>query len=154
MTVAAETRSAVRERPFLYDALRAGIVNYTAAARLLDLGETDAVAAALRRYSEELETPSPSERRASVSMRSGVGAIEDGEGLLSVGDATFGIGGGDHTAIVATGGFEATALGEILGRLRTADVGVVAAAGADGTAAAVVERRAGADAVRIVEDVL
>ena len=154
MTVAAETRSAVRECPFLYDALRAGIVNYTAAARFLDVGETEAVAAALRRYSEELDECAPSERRASVSMRSGVGAIEDGEGLVSVGESTFGVGGGDHTAIVATGGFEATALGEILGRLRTADVGIIAAAGTDGTATVVVERRAGADAVRIVEDVL
>jgi len=32
MSLAADTREAVRERPTLYDALRAGVVNYTAAA--------------------------------------------------------------------------------------------------------------------------
>ena len=48
MTVAAETREAVRDHPFLETALRAGVVNYTAAARFLDVGEEEAVAAALR----------------------------------------------------------------------------------------------------------
>jgi hypothetical protein len=44
VTLAAEAREAVRRRPFLYDALGAGVVNYSAAARLLDVdGETDAV---------------------------------------------------------------------------------------------------------------
>ena len=54
MTVAAETRRAVRASPFLRDALRAGCVNYTAAARFLDVGDEDAVVAALRRYAEDL----------------------------------------------------------------------------------------------------
>jgi hypothetical protein len=154
MTVAAETRSAVREHPFIYDGLRAGIVNYTAAARFLDVGDTEAVGAALRRYAEELDEYAPPEARASVSMRSGVGAIEDGEGLLSVGDATFEVDGGDYTAIVATGDLDASALGAILGRLRTAGIEVIAAAAADGTATVVIERRAGPDAVRAVESVL
>ena len=57
MSLAAETRAAVRERPVLYDALRAGIVNYTAAAESLDLdGETDAIATALRRFAQSLAT--------------------------------------------------------------------------------------------------
>ncbi|UIO99293.1 hypothetical protein Hbl1158_12240 [Halobaculum sp. CBA1158] len=55
MTVAEETREAVRERPFLLDALRAGVVNYAAAASLLDLdADADAVATALRRFGDDL----------------------------------------------------------------------------------------------------
>jgi|APHM01.1.fsa_nt_gi hypothetical protein len=55
MSLAAETREAVRERPVLYDALRAGIVNYTAAAERLALnGDREAIATALRRFAESL----------------------------------------------------------------------------------------------------
>lgn len=154
MTVASDTRAAVREHPFVYDGLRAGIVNYTAAARFLDVGELEAVGAALRRYAEELDDYEPQNGRSSVSMRSGVGPVEDGEGLLSVGEATFAADGGEHTAIVATGTFEAAILGEILGRFRTAEIDVAAAAAAQGSATVVVNRRAGPDAVRIVETVL
>ncbi|MCQ4333289.1 hypothetical protein KM295_07315 [Natronomonas sp. F2-12] len=154
MTVAAETRKAVREHPFVYDGLRAGIVNYTAAARFLDVGDTEAVGAALRRYAEDLSEYAPPDARGTVSMRSGVGETDDVEGLLAVGNRTFGIDGGEHTAIVATGEFDASALGAILARLRTAEIEVVAAAGAEGTATVVVERRAGPDAVRVVEGVL
>ena len=63
MTVAAETRKAVREHPFVYDGLRAGIVNYTAAARFLDVGDTEAVGAALRRYAEDLSEYAPPDAR-------------------------------------------------------------------------------------------
>lgn len=154
MTVASETRTAVREHPFVYDGLRAGIVNYTAAARFLDVGDPEAVGAALRRYADELGDHEPPTGRASVSMRSGIGRAEEGDGLLTVGETTFVADGGDYTAIVATGAFDAATLGSILERLRTADVDVVAAAAAEGTATIVVERRAGPDAVRTVEGVL
>lgn len=57
MSLAADTREAVRERPVLYDALRAGIVNYTAAADTLDVeGDADAIATALRRFARSLST--------------------------------------------------------------------------------------------------
>jgi hypothetical protein len=155
MTVAADTREAVRERPFLQTALRAGVVNYTAAARFLEVGETEAVAAALRRYAEELEAYEPPSRRASVSMRSGVGATTDpAEGLLRVGETAFAAEGGEYTAVVATGEVEAAALVDVLGRLRTAGVDVEAAAGTEGHLTVVVGRRAGADAVRAIEDAL
>ena len=49
MTVAERTRAAVRAEPFVYEALRAGVLNYTAAARYLDVGDESAVSAALRR---------------------------------------------------------------------------------------------------------
>jgi len=66
MTVAADARAAVREHPFLETALRAGVVNYTAAARFLDVGAEEAVAAALRRYAAELDDYAPTDRRATV----------------------------------------------------------------------------------------
>ena len=160
MTVAAETREAVRDHPFLETALRAGVVNYTAAARFLDVGEEEAVAAALRRYAADHDH-TPPDRRASVSMRSGVGPagadadVDAGDGgLLSVGGTAFAADGGDHTAVLAEGDVGAAALADVLGRLRTTGVDVEAAAAADGTLAVVVGRRDGADAVRAVEAAL
>ncbi len=152
MTVAAEAREAVCDHPFLETALRAGVVNYTAAARFLDVGDEEAVAAALRRYAEAHDH-APPERRASVSMRSGVGPADDG-GLLSVGGTAFAADGGDRTAVIAEGDLGAAALSDVLGRLRTAGVDVEAAAAADGTLVVVVGRRDGADAVRAVEAAL
>ena len=74
MTLAADTRAALRRRPFLHDALRAGVVNYAAAARLLDVdGEQSAVVAALRRYAETLPAYAETARDARVTMRSGLG---------------------------------------------------------------------------------
>jgi hypothetical protein len=166
MTVAADTREAVRRHPFLQTALRAGVVNYTAAARFLDDrgdvegGDQEAIAAALRRYAGDLEEYERPDRRASVSMRSGVGRRDAGAGddstvpLLVVGDEAFTADGGDFTAVVAEGAVDAVALAAVLARLATAEVDVEAAAGGDGTLMVVVGRRAGANAVRAVEDAL
>jgi hypothetical protein len=159
MTVAADTREAVRERPFLETALRAGVVNYTAAARFLDVGEQEAVAAALRRYADELDDYEEPDRRASVSMKSGVGVVDEGSesasnAILQIGETAFTADGGDYTAVVAEGEVDTSALADVLGRLRTADVEVEAAGATGGTLAVVVERRAGANAVRAVEDAL
>lgn len=74
VTLAADTRAAVRRRPFLHEALRAGVLNYAAAARLLDVdGEDSAVVAALRRYAETLPPYDETARDARVTMRSGLG---------------------------------------------------------------------------------
>ncbi|MDX1748043.1 MAG: hypothetical protein R3324_19085, partial [Halobacteriales archaeon] len=55
MSLAEDTRQAVRRRPWLLTALQAGVVNYAAAARSLDIGaDLDAVATALRRFAERL----------------------------------------------------------------------------------------------------
>lgn len=151
MSLAGRTRDAVRERPFLHDALAAGVVNYTAAARALPVdGDTDAVATALRRFAEEL-TREPTDPAARVSMASGLGRTDEA-GLLSVGDSAFAEGEGSLTGIVGRGVGGARALERVLGRLRTADIDVEAAAVADGTLAVVVGRRAGPDALRVVED--
>jgi len=152
MSLAAATRDAVRERPFLYDALRAGVVNYTAAARLLDVeGDTDAVATALRRFADELAEAPTHESEARVSMQSGLGRVEDNDALLVVGDTRMGAGAGSLTGIVASGDVSAPALGDVLGRLRAADITVEAAGVGDETLVVVVERRDGPDALRVVE---
>ncbi|MBX0294650.1 DUF7523 family protein [Haloarcula nitratireducens] len=158
MSLAAATRDAVRERPFLYDALRAGVVNYTAAARTLDVaGETDAVATALRRFAEELSDDPAHDSEARVSMNSGLGRTDEtaddteASPLLVVGDAAFADGAGSLTGIVASGDLSPAALGDVLGRLRAADVPVEAAAVGDETLAVLVERRYGPDALRITE---
>ena len=161
MSLAATTRDAVRDRPFLLDALRAGVLNYAAAARLLsdevdalDGADEDTVTAALRRFRDEL---APYERPAGdarVSMRSGVGPTDDsndGDGpLLSAGETGYAAG-GSGTAIVARGAVTPAVLAETLDRLRAADVAVDAAAVAGDALVVVVERRDGPDALRVVE---
>ena len=172
MSLAADTREAVRERPFLLDALRAGVANHSAAATWLAddaglNGETDAIATALRRFREDRPPYATEERTASVSMRSGVGLVEgngraaegaadDGGGdsaLLHVGDAAITPDGG-ATAVLATGDVDATALATVLRRLTAADVDPVAAGVAGESLIVVVGRREGATAVRVVEAAL
>jgi hypothetical protein len=166
MSLAADTRDAARARPFVLDALRAGVLNHSAAAAWLaaeaDLGgddaDTDAIATALRRFREDLPPYATDERAASVSMRSGVGVV-DGDGLgdpdplLRVGGAAV-VPEGRDTAIVATGDVDAGALAAVLQRLGAAGVDVAAAGVAGDALVVVVGRRDGATAVRVVEDAL
>ncbi|WP_424019489.1 DUF7523 family protein [Halorientalis pallida] len=159
MSLASRTREAVRTHPFLYEGLRAGVVNYTAAARYLDLGADDheAVVAALRRYAEDLPEYDPAGTEARVSMESGLGEVEEGDSadaLLAVGDTALVPGGGQLTGILATGGVDATALAHVLNHLRAEEVAVTAAGVGGDALLVVVERRAGADAVRAVEAAL
>jgi hypothetical protein len=150
MSLAAETRAAVRAHPFLYEALRAGVVNYTAAARFLDLGDEEAVAVALRRFADDLPVYAPPEGGARVDMKSGLGADSD-DPLFSVGDVALGPGGGDLTGILATGTVDAGDLGPVLGRLAANDIAVTAAGAAEGHLLVAVSRRDGVDALRVVE---
>lgn len=167
MSLAASTREAVRDRPFLADALRAGVLNYAAAARLLREevdalagADEDAVTAALRRFREDLPAYERLSGDARVSMRSGIGALEGGDGdedtaddepLLLVGGTAYGDG-GSSTAVVATGSVGPAVLAGVLDRLRTAEVSVEAAGVAGDALVVVVERRDGPDALRLVED--
>jgi hypothetical protein len=158
MTLAAETREAVRERPFLHTALAAGVVNYTAAARYLDVGDGgeedhEAVAAALRRYAEELDDGDPAtDASARVEMQSGIGPAGDrADALLAVGGTVLAPTGGDDTGVVASGDVRAVHLGAVLERLRVADIEVRAAGAVEGTLAVVVPRRDGPTALRAVE---
>jgi hypothetical protein len=155
VTLAADARDAVRSNPFLYDALRAGVVNYSAAARYLDVdGETDAVVAALRRFAEDLPDETPPASRSAVSMRSGLGEGDSDDALLVVGDLALVPDAGSLTALVATGEGDAAALERALGRLRTAEIPVEAAAVGGESLVVVVGRRDGPDALRAVEDAL
>jgi hypothetical protein len=163
MSLAARTREAARERPWLLAALGAGVVNYTAAARALDVdGDDEAVATALRRFAEDLDAPDVAAGDATVSMRGGVERVDDtdadpdadDDAVLSVGGVRFRDGDGSLTAVQAEGAVEAAALPTVVGRLAAADVAVEAAGGADGAVTVVVARRDGADAVRVVEDAL
>lgn len=156
MTLAAAARAAVRERPFLLAALRAGVVNYTAAARYLDVGETEAVATALRRFAEELPERDPTARAVTVTMESGLGPAEGDTGnpLLAVGGTGLAAGGGDLTGVLATGEVDPAALAWTLDRLLAAEVDVEAAGVAGDALLVAVPRRDGADAVRVVEEAL
>ncbi len=154
MSLAAETRRAAREHPFLVSALRAGVVNYTAAARFLDVGDAEAVATALRRYAEELPDYEPGPRKARITMESGVGPADEAEPLLSVGGTALAAGGGDRTAVLATGDVDSAALRTVLATLAVEDVAVHAAGVGGDALAVVVDRRAGSNALRTVESAL
>jgi len=155
-SLASRTREAVRAQPFLYDALRAGVVNYSAAARTLDVdGDEEAVATALRRYAEELPEYAATESGARVSMESRLGQVtDDGDDpLLTVGGVAYAKGAGSATGIVATGDVDTASFERVLGALRAEEIAVEAAGFAAGTTTLVVGRRDGPNAVRAVEAV-
>ncbi|MFC7177411.1 DUF7523 family protein [Halosegnis marinus] len=154
MTIASETREAVRRRPFLHAALSAGVVNYNAAARHLGVGDEETVATALRRYADELPTPESPDREARVDMRSGLGPVDVADALLSVGDAAFGPDGGDFTAVLATGDVVVADLSRVLARLDVEGVETEAAGASEGHLVCLVGRDDGVDALRYVEDAL
>lgn len=153
MSLASDTRQAVRDHPFIYEGLRAGIVNYSAAARFLDVGETAAVAAALQRYEDRLPERDGSDRDVRVTIQSGVGPASDGdeEPLLVVGETGLVAGGGDATAVVATGEVDAALLRTALGRCAAEEIQLEAAAVGANALVLVVGRRDGPDVLRLLE---
>ena len=154
MSLAEQTRSAVREQPFLFDALRAGVLNYTAAARFLEIdGDEDAIATALRRFGEELESYDEESVHATVTMQRRVGITEapNPDALLQLGDVGVEPD-GPYTAISASGDVPPGALGCICQRLRAAGIELAAAAGVGGELSLVVDNDDAVDTLRIVED--
>lgn len=155
MSLAAAARDAVHERPFLFEALRAGVVNYSAAARAIDVGDDEAaVATALRRYAEQLPDRTVADRRASVSMQTGLAPADGDEALLAVNGRGFTVDDGGLTGVLAIGEVDPAALGHALGRLETAEVRPVAAGVVDESLCIVVDRRDGPAAVRAIEAAL
>ena len=160
MSTAEATREAVRDHPFLLQALRAGVVNYTAAAEFLDENaKTDAVATALRRFADELPAFQTRDAGARVRMESGVGLVDnadtdDADPLLSVGGAAVVPDAGSLTAVLATGEVDVGALAAVCGRLDAEGIDADAAAVARETLLVVVPRREGVTALRVVEDAL
>lgn len=164
MSLAARTRETVARRPALRIALAAGAVNHTAAARLLadDVGadpdDHDAVAAALRRHADRLRLERE-DAGASVRMVTGVGLVAADETdaddrLLSVGDRAVLEDAGERTALVVEGTPDGRGLQAALSRLAAEGIAVDAAGTCADRAVVVVGRRAGADALRAVEDAL
>jgi len=156
VSLASETRTAVRAHPFLHDALRAGVVNYAAAARFLDVGDEEAVTTALRRYAADLDgyDPPVPGGRIRVDMQSGLGPTTDpDDALLRVGDQLLADDGGDLTAVTAAGdGVDPRTLAHAVARLDAEGVAVGAAGAGDGLLVVAVNRRDGPDALRVVED--
>ncbi len=166
MSLAAETRQAVRNRPVLFEALRAGVINYTAAADSLEVdGDREAIATALRRFAADLdEMPSPTEERSiTVRLHSSLEQV-DAEVLLAVegsgitlaapaseGSVSIEIDG--QAALRASGDVDARLLAVVLERLRIAEIAVAAAGLAGETMVVVVDRRDGPRAVQLIEAV-
>lgn len=158
MSLAERTRDAAREHPFLLDALRAGVANYSAAARYLDVdGDPDAVATALRRFADDLPAREPTRRDVRVTMERGVGPIPDPgsadarEVLLAVSGTAFGAIDGGKTAVLATGDVDLDGVRVALDALAVDDVAVDALAHARDTLVVVVPRLDAANALRAVE---
>ncbi|WP_336359145.1 DUF7523 family protein [Haladaptatus sp. ZSTT2] len=150
-SLASETRAAVRGHPFLHLALRADVVNYTAAARFLDIGDTEAVTAALRRFATDLPAFTQTDCAPRVSMQSGLGEGEATDALITVGETHLVPGAGALTGIVVAGDVSVTALGHVLSCLALADIEPLAAAGTEDALIVVVTRRDGPTALRTVE---
>lgn len=158
-SLAADTRAAARRHPFLLAALRAGVVNYTAAARFLadEIGHdgTDSIVTALRRLADDLPEYEEAAADARVTMRGGVGSADDPtDALLSVGGEGFAADSGSLTAIVAEGEAGTAALAAVLSRLNAREIEPVAAGAAAEGLVVIVDRRSAADALRTVEDAL
>ncbi len=154
MSLAAATRDAVDDYPFLVEALRADICNYTAVARFLDVdGEVDAVSTALRRYAEELPPFETTSQAVRVTMQSGIEPVDDpNDALLQVGETILGPGAGDRTAIVASGAIDAAGFASVIGQCQVASVEIHAGSFVDGRRSVlVVPRRDGANALRVIE---
>jgi hypothetical protein len=161
MSLAERTRDAARDHPFLVDALRAGVVNYSAAARYLDVdGEVDAVATALRRFADELPDAELAARDARVTMERGVGVLESptdasaSEVLLAVSGTAFAAVDDGDTAILATGDLDLHACRAALDALAVKDVTVTAFAHADDVLLVLVPRLDSANALRAIETAL
>lgn len=152
MSLAAEARMAVRKDPFLFDALRAGVVNYAALARDLDIdGEQDAISAALRRFAEELESPASVERSVRVRIEAGLERVES-DPLISVDDIGYASGNGELTGVIVIGDVDVGILERAIGLCRTHGLDVESAAVASDTLILVLDRRDGPQALRVLED--
>lgn len=156
MSLAAETRRAVGEHPFLVSGLRAGVINVTAAARFLDIdGEVDAIAAALRRYADDLPPYASMGYDARITMHRGIGPTDaDDDPILVVGSTALGKSNGDSTALLVTGSVDAWALSAILDRFEIDNIEPSAVGLGGETIAIVVSGHDSANALRAIEGVL
>lgn len=149
MSLAKDTRRAVRARPWLLSALRAGVVNYAAAARSLDIGaEPDAVATAIRRFEERLPPLDAGSHDARVTMdRDAANATDLAASLLAASKDSS-----DAVAVVTVSGdVDTQVLQHCLGCLHAVGIDVHATAAVDDRLVLLVPRRTAPDTVRTVE---
>jgi len=153
-SIADRTRCALKAQPFVYEALQAGVLNYRAAARTLDVtGDTDAIATALRRYGEDLPRESPPGVTVRMRRNVSIGTDAADPGLLTVGSTTVqDDGAGDATALLLRGA-NARTLARATLRLALEDIMLLAAGVAEDTAILVVPADAGTTALRAVESI-
>ena len=146
-SIAEATRRAVDSTPYLRQALRAGVLNYTAAARQLDVpGETEAVASALRRYADELPPTEAADGSVRVRMERGVSPDR-----LAVSGVTAS---GDLTAIVLEGETNTGLFGRVLSALVATEVPLRGGGFVEGIGIVLVPRGDGSTALRTVEAVI
>ena len=152
MTIAEVTREATRRHPWLIEALRAGVVNFAAAARFLDVGDDEAVAAALRRFADDLPALDVDRPNVRIRMRRDVDRADlAADDLLP---ATSADGEGEPsslTALIVRGDVAPGHVAVVLTRLEQAGIHVSAVAAADSRATIAVPRADGARALRMVE---
>ena len=154
MNTAAATRAAIDRVPWLRRALRAGLLNAAAVAAWLDIpADTDAVAAAVRRYGADLAPLEETAPSVTVRMRSGIGhGPDDDDTILGVLDGAISGKGDGLTGIVCTGEVDASLLAVCIERLAAGSI-VVDAAGIIASAAVIiVPQRDGPAALRMVEE--
>lgn len=153
MSIAEVARQRIQARPFLHSALQADVLNYTEAARFLDLEDVDAGAAALRRYQAELCAPEREIPDYRVRLMSGIGPCDSsGEALIRVGEVRFGPTEGEMSAVLAEGDIAMGHVATILARLDQEDVTVSAIGCEPGQLVIIVPRAAGHTAIRCIEE--
>ena len=156
MNTAAATRAAVDRLPWLRRGLRAGLLNAAAVAEWLEMpADTEAVAAALRRYGADLDPLTAEAPAVTVRMRAGLTHGDgDDERLLEVLGTPIGGSGGGLTALVCTGEVDPQVLAVCIDRLTAGSVVVDAAGVVDETAVIAVPTRDGPAALRMIEATL
>lgn len=151
MSLASRTRDTVKKYPCIHEALRTGVINYSAAARFLPVsGDTEAIASALRRYAEELPDPTPKPRDISITMHTSypdqlTGLPAEIPEPSDEGPVTWLCVSGDITPVL---------VGSVLLGCKIHEIPVLAVTATDGTAVLSVPRSAGAAALRCMENVI
>lgn len=151
MSLASQTRETVKNHPCIHEALRAGVINYSAAARFLPIaGDTEAIASALRRYEEQLASPTTQSRDVSISMHSSYPSEQAGfseENPSDIDTETV-------TWLCVSGNISPAFVGSLLLGCKSHEIPIHAVSANEGTAVICVPRSTGAAALRCIENVL
>ncbi len=146
MSLASRTRETVKKYPCIHEALRAGVINYSAAARYLPIsGDTEAIASALRRYGEQLDNQTDQYFDLSITMHTSYPLqLTDLPPTIEKDSVTWLCVSGDITPIV---------VGSLLLGCKSHEIPVHAVSANERTAVICVPRTSGATALRCIEHV-